>query len=132
MASVLEAPGPRTGPAGPSGTRSGQPREEVVLRPRGVDPRLAQDERLLRPGFLPAILAEEHEAAVHRDLRDVALDRPPLAIDRVAADVDPGRDGLVGDEHLLRELLELGPLLRCRILGRLPEARLAGRPHPLA
>src|SRR4051812_47458677 len=131
MASVLEAPGTLTGAAGPSGTRSGQTREEVVLRLRGVDPRLAQDERLLRPGFLPAVLAEDHEPAVHRDLRDVALDGPPLAIDRVPADVDPGRDRLVGHEHLLRELLELGALLRRRVLGRLPEARLAGGAHPL-
>ena len=29
-----------------------------------------------------ALLAEDHEAAVHRDLGHVALDRPPLAVDR--------------------------------------------------
>ena len=61
--------------------------------------------------LLPAVLAEDHEAAVHRDLGHVALDRPPLAVDRVAGDVDPGRDRLVGHEHLRDERLELAALL---------------------
>ena len=40
-------------------------------------------------------------------------------------DVDPGRDRLVGDEHLRRVRLELGDLLRRRVLGRLPRTSSA-------
>ena len=40
-----------------------------------------------------------HEREVHVDLGDVLLDRRPLLVEDVA-DVDPGRDRVVGDEHL--------------------------------
>src|SRR4029078_11443384 len=103
-----------------------QAREEIAFRLLRVDPGLAEDERFLRPVLLPAILTEEHEAAVHRDLGDVPLDRSPLPVDRVAGAVDPGRDRFVRHEHLRRELLELAPLLLGRILRRLPERWLAG------
>ena len=100
------------GPAALVGPRSDDPGEEVRLGQRGLDARLAQDVGLLAPVLAPAVLAEEHERAVRADLGDVLVDGVPLAVDRVARDVEPGRDPLVGDQHLGGELLELGELLR--------------------
>ena len=57
-------------------------------------------------------------------------DRVPFLLEHVG-DVDPGRDVLVGHERLGHERLELRDLLGRRVLGRHPEAALAGGLEPL-
>src|SRR4051794_34393591 len=68
----------RVGPA-PAGDQARLPEtgEEIALRHGCLDPRLAEDERLSRPQFTPALEAEREERAVGRNLRDVLLECAP-------------------------------------------------------
>ena len=93
-----------------------EPGEEVGLGLRGLDARLAQDVCLLPPRLTPAVEAELHERVVVRDLGHVLVDRVPLALKGLAADVDPRRDLFIRDEHLRLERLELRDLLRRGVL----------------
>src|SRR4051794_22674712 len=112
------------------------PGEEIGLRDARLDLRRREDVGLLRPAFLPALEAERHEAAVLAELGDVLVEGLPLRLHRGPADVHPGRDPLVRDEHLGCPGLPLRDLFRTGVLGRVPEALLAtllqGCVHPLA
>ena len=85
---------------------------------RRLDPRLAQDVGLLGPALAPAVEPRSMNGLSSLIWVTCSWMAAHLRVERIARDVDPGRDRLVRDEHLRGVRLDLGDLLGRRVLGR--------------